>query len=940
MTPCSLRTLSLAGLAACAFGCGGDSLAPEFSKVAAEVTVIRDKSGVPHIYGKTESDVGYAVGYEHARDRLFQMDLLRRMGQGRMSEVFGELYKGTNYFDQDWLLRAVGFTRAAEETTAWMRRNDRATFTLLSAYAAGVNAFIADARAGRGGAALPYGFRASELDYTPDAWRVEDSVLVGKLQTWALSSSVSYELLSTLIQYVLDADTLNDLVTYAPPEPTFVLPDFPAPGGAFGRTGAGLQSVDAPPGPLPPRIVAPRGATDRSEQRESSSPITNRNSDIALAPFGRAAGQVGERLVRDVERPQLDAAQLREVADRVVNALRALSPFGLQAGSNNWVVSGAHTRNGKPILCNDPHLPLSSPANFYLLHMSTAEHGGTLDVAGVSFPGAPVVVIGHNRRIAWGATVARGDVADIFGEKLTADRKRTLHAGVEEPIVERTEVIRVRLAGAPRAPFEERMVKLLHVPRHGPVLPAEATLPPELANADLFSFAWTGLGVTNEIGAFVRLNRAADVAGFVGAMKHISTGAQNFVYADADGHIAYFARARYPLRKTLDRARPPWFVVPGDGAHDWTAQNVPDDRVPQALDPSAGFIATANNDPVGVTRGGDPLGGPFYLGPLYDPGYRAWRITTELQRLIARGAQSPAQKITPEDMKTLQLDTYSRLAERLRVVLPPALTAAKAGAPALAAYANDAALDTAVARLGAWDLRTTRESPDAALFHLWAAYYGSSVLRDDIGSTIFDRAVEASLDVLLRPLVFLSDNPRTPSGRNYFDNVRTQNVVETRDEMALSALRKALDHGARLFGTADVSAWRWAQIHTVTFTNAFGGALDVGPVGIQGGVGTVDVADPALISKDGSGAPPDVLKTVHGANLRMVVAFDAAGVPGAEVIIPGGQSGVPGQPHFADQVDDWANGRFRKLRFKRSDVDADVESTVTFKVGATAASAF
>ena len=876
----SPRARAIVLLAASLWACGGESLAPEFARVGADVTVVRDKSGIPHVYGKTEDDVSYAVGYEHARDRLFQMDLLRRMGQGRMSELFGETYKGTNYFDQDWLLRAVGFTRAAEETTAWMRRNDRAVFGLLSAYAAGVNAFMTDAKANRGGAALPYGFRATELDYAPDPWRVEDSVLIGKLQTWALSSSVSYELLSTLIRYVLDEEVLSDLVTYAPPEPTFVLPDFPAAGGVFVGSAAPLN--EGRPSPAARRAV-------------------------------RAA------------RPQLDDAHIKLLADRVLSAVRALSPFGPEAGSNNWVVSGAHTTSGKPILCNDPHLALSSPSNLYLLHMSTAENGGTLDVAGVSFPGAPVIVLGHNRRIAWGATVARGDVADIFAEKLSVDRKRTIHTSGEEPIVERIEKIRVRLAGAPQTPYEEREVRLLEVPRHGPVLPAEATLPPELANADLFSFAWTGLGVTNEIGAFARLNRAGNVGDFVGAMKQITTGAQNFVYADGEGHIAYYVHARYPLRKTLDHEHPPWFVVPGDGAYDWTAAGVPDDRIPQALDPARGFIATANNDPVGVTRNGDPLGGPFYLGPLYDPGYRAWRITTELERLIARGTQTPAQKITAEDMKTLQTDVYSRLAERLRGVLPVALQAAKGGAPSLAAYAANAALDTAVARMTAWDLKTTRESADAALFHLWAAYYGSLVLRDDIGGTIFDRAVEASLDVLLRPLVFLSDNPRTPSGRNYFDNARTA-VVETREQMALSAMVKAMEHGARLFGSADIATWRWGRIHTVTFTNAFGNLLDIGPVGIEGGVGTVNVADPY------------VLKTVHGANLRMVVAFDASGAPAADVIIPGGQSGVPGSPHFGDQVQDWVDGRYRRLRFRRAEVDADAESTTVFRAGATSGS--
>jgi penicillin amidase len=869
-----------AGLAVLFCACGSGALAPDFVRLEADVTVVRDTAGIPHVFGKNARDVAYAAGYEQARDRLFQMDLLRRTAQGRMAEVLGAEHNGTKLYDQDYLLRAVGFYRSAVETNDWLRRNDAETYTMLSAYAAGVSAFIADARAGRMGSSLPYGFRATELGYEPEPWRPADSIAIGKLQTWALSSSVSYELLSTLIQYVLDPDTMADLVTYKPPESTFVLPGFPAPGGAFGGA---AQATRAP------------------------------------------------RRDEETHGPRLSADELVPVVERLANAVRAMSPLGLSAGSNNWVVSGAHTASGKPILCNDPHLPLVSPTNLYLMHLNTADQGGDLDVAGVAFPGAPVIVIGHNRRIAWGATVARGDVADVFAERMSPDRKRTQHTSGEEVIREHEETIRVRRSGGGSPAFEERKVLLQEVPRHGPVLPADVTLPPALANADLLSFAWTGLGVTNEIGGFTRLNRARRVGEFVRAMNEITVGAQNFVYADADGNIAHYAHARYPIRKKLDRAKPPWFAVPGSGEYDWTKDAVPNDRIPQALNPASGYIATANNDPVGVTATGDPLSGPFYLGPLYDPGYRAYRITTELERLIAR-ARTGA-KIDADDMKTLQTDVYSRIADRLVPHLGRAVDLARAGTPSLERYASNAALNAAADRLVAWDRRALRSSGEAALFHLWLGYFGAGTLRDEIGATIFDRAVEANLDVMLRPLVFLADSPATASGHDYFDDVRTAET-ETREHAALRALERALEHGARLYGSSDVSAWRWDTIHTVTFTNTYGGGLDIGPVGIQGGVGTVDVAEPALASKEGTGTPPDVLKTVHGANLRMVVAFDAAGNPEAHVILPGGQSGVPGTPHFGDQVDSWANGRYIRMAFTRADVERAAESTVIFRAGA------
>jgi penicillin amidase len=843
-----------------------ESMAPDFTGLSADVSVVRDGMGVPHIYGSTDADVSYAAGYEQARDRLFQMDLLRRMAQGRMAEVLGETWRGVNYASQDYLLRAVGFYRSAADTVTWMRKNDHLAYGTLSAYAAGVSAFIADATAGRDGRSLPAAFSPSQLGYTPEPWSPVDSVAIGKLEAWSLSSSVSYELLSSLIRVVLPAAVIRDLVSYAPPEPVFILDGFPGPGGAVAKA----------------RPAAPA----------EEPPIS------------------------------LSAADLDRVLGRALAAMRALSPLGLEAGSNNWVVSGAFTATGKPMLCNDPHLALSSPPNFYLLHLNTAERGGHLDVAGVSFPGAPVIVIGHNQRAAWGATVARGDVSDVFAEKTTPDKTQTLHDSGAEPIVVLQDVLRVRKPNAPFTEFEERPLTIQIVPRHGPVLPADATIPPALAEADLLSFTWTGNGVTNEIGAFLRLNRATDVGAFRDAMGQFSTGAQNIVYADGDGHIAYYAHARYPLRKSLDPAKPPWFIVPGSGAYDWTADSIPDDRIPQALDPAAGFVATANNDPVGVTRDNDPLNDAFYLGSLYDPGYRAWRITTELQRLIARARSNPAARITADDMKTLQTDVYLRIAERFRPHLVDALMVAQSGAqPEIAYFAQDPRVTRAVDWLSAWDLRATADGGEAALFHLWLGYYGAGTLRDDIGAAIFDRAVQATNDVMLRPLLQLSDNPHSASGRDYFDDV-TRDGVQTREQIILESLDKALSHAARVFGTDDLEQWRWSQIHTVTMTNTYGGGLDLPEIGIPGGIGTINVAEPVLSTSDNQGGPPDVLRVGSGPNLRMVVSFDASGRPSAEVILPGGQSERAGDPHFGDQVSDWANGRYRPLPFTRAEVDA------------------
>src|SRR5205814_590485 len=169
---------------------------------------------------------------------------------------------------------------------------------------------------------------------------------------------------------------------------------------------------------------------------------------------------------------------------------------------------------------------------------------------------------------------------------------------------------------------------------------------------------------------------------------------------------------------------------------------------------------------------------------------------------------------------------------------------------------------------------------------------GAATLRDEIGGTIYDRALQATLDVALRPLLFLLDSNHAPSGHNYFDDIRTP-AVETREQVLLGALQSALDHGARVFGTDDVSRWRWGDAHAAAITNTWGGAFDLARVAVGGGIGSVNVAEPPLTSKETNGTPPDALDVVHGPNLRMVVTFAADGKPSAEVVLPGGQSGVP-----------------------------------------------
>jgi len=564
----------------------------QLSGLAKPVIVTYDSQGVPNISASNLPDLLFAQGYLTAQDRLWQMDMTRRYASGDLAEVLGPEYVKT-----DREQRILGLRQVAEQIAANLDPAQRAYF---EAYAAGVNAYIAQHQK-----TLPLEFRF--LTYFPHVWTVEDSALVGLSMTEFLNHGLyKDELEKEKILAKLGPELTADLYVNSswrdhPPgaESNSIENEIP------GET-TPSEEEDAPPGGTKKDGVKP-GQRAQPDQK-------NRSFDAH--PQGDSLAKV-LAAVRDLK------SLLEPAPPALFRDLKRMSDSEerLLPGSNNWVVAGARTVSGKPLLSNDMHLDLRIPNVWYEAHLTA----GDFDVAGVTLPGMPFVIVGHNRYIAWGFTNLGPNVEDVYIEKFNDKGEYLTPQGWMQP-EHRQEIIEVK---------GKREVKMdVVVTRHGPIV--TDLVPGEKRQLAL---KWTVYDPRASGTVFHAVNSARNWQEFVAAFSRFGAPGQNVVYADVDGHIGYHATGMVPVRASGDGSVP----VPGDDdAHEWTGY-VPYDQLPTVYDPPSGMIATANGRVA-------PDGYPFLLSTEWGSPYRTERIYKLL---------NAKKKLAPEDMLVIQTDVLS-----------------------------------------------------------------------------------------------------------------------------------------------------------------------------------------------------------------------------------------------------------------------------------------
>jgi len=588
--------------------------------IAGPVEIWRDSAGVPHIWAERERDLYFAQGYVHAQDRLWQLELYRRLAEGRLAEIMGDAL-----IDTDRFLRTVGIWRATavqEETL------DAGTRALLDAYAAGINTYIA-----RAGAKLPPEFLL--LRIRPEPWTLRHTLAIEKIMAW-------------------------DLTTY--------------------NASASLQRAMRAAGP------------DRTEFMQSIYPEWG--ADIIEAPIVERIPAVAESL--------LDAA----------SSVRA---------SNAWVIGGSRTASGRPILANDMHLALRAPSLWYLAALHSADGR---DVAGMSLPGAPAIIAGHNRAVAWGFTNAMLDDLDLIIERIDpADSLRYI-----TPIgTQQFEIIRDSITVRDS---DSAVVFDIRLSRNGPIVARDDQA------GTVIAMRWAGHDPSTAFTGLRRMNAAGSAAEFREAIPLFDNPHQNVVYADSAGEFGYVMAGRIPDRG----GRPaPLLPVPGwTGEWDWRGY-LPTSTHPAVANPPGGYVVTANN-----RQTADPIAD--LIGNDWAPPFRAMRI-------VEMARQSRA--ATADTVHAMQLDIVDLLATRYKPLASEA--AASAGSPEAASL------------LRAWDSRALADSHAAAWFYVW--YEG---MREHIARDLYHGATAYLPPNRLHEILDRRALPwRAAEGRVAFDSILT-----------------------------------------------------------------------------------------------------------------------------------------------------------------------
>jgi len=743
--------------------------------LSADVEVWRDDVGVPHILAASEYDAYVAAGYVHAQDRLWQMDLLRRYGAGRLAEILG-----SDALPIDRLMRTVGIHHIADSL---LQTVSEQTLRILEAYSRGVNACMEES-AGR----LPIEFDL--LQYEPEPWTPHHSLLLSRLMGWELALSWWVDLTMNALQSRLGEERAREL-----------FPDYPA---------------DAP------RILPPK------------------------LTFEAAT-----------------AAMLRE-GHRKAQQLFGIP--GSAVGSNSWVVSPAHATAGGVLLANDPHLLYMQPARWYIMHL----HAPGLNVAGVTLPGIPGIVIGQNSRIAWGLTNMMTDDVDFFFEDISL-RDSTYRLGDRVlPLDVRTDSILVR----DTLPTVMQIVRTAHGPVISDVYPREGVLTPpnRFSVRPAVSMRWAGQDASDEILAVYRLNHASSWEETLQAMSTFGVPSQNLVYGDVEGNIGYTAIGHVPIRHP--EISP---LLPGDGSaltRPWTGY-VPYAELPRAYNPPGGMLATANNKIV------DDF--PWHISSLWESEARVSRVREMLTRQPAFSA---------EDFILMQMDVQSVSADSIRDAMVGALRSWPSRPVLLTRVMN---------RLAAWDRRMHVSSTEAAIYNTAYMRLLRNTFGDEMDSTLFDNYVFLS-NVPTRVLPRLLHDTST----TVFDDIRTPRR-ETRQHILIRSITEAVTELRQRFGPA-MDQWQWGDMHTVTFRHPLG---EIEPLDRIFNVGPLSVGGNNTTVNNGEFSFTNPYEAAVGPSMRFVA--DLASPDSSYIIITTGQSGQPFSDHYADQAVLWQSGAMHRL---------------------------
>ncbi len=742
--------------------------------IESNIEIYRDQYAIPYIFAETDNEAAFALGYVHAQERLFQMDIVRRAGQGRLSEILGTI---TVPFDK--MFKTLGLYKNVEEN---YDKYNPEVIEVLENYSKGVNAFIESNKSN-----LQIEFDV--LGYLPEKWKPEHSLVIAKLLAFELNISWWTDVSFAHLIQKLGAEKVKE-----------VIPDYPENG----------------------TLIIPEGF-----EKYVQAPVDFMN----------------------VHKEYLDYFGLA----------------GTHIGSNSWIVNGEKSESGKTIIANDPHLQFTVPGKWYFAVI----RGSNLKVEGFTIPGAPVVVIGKNKNIAWALTNVMADDCDFYVEQLDDQKENYLLNNNWTPLKTATDTIFVK----------DSLDVIIEVKstHRGPIISGIHSYidryPNEYQDSIALSMRWTALDFSDEFLAIMLVNKARDWDEFKTALNNYTVPGQNFVYGDKEGNIGYVCGAKLPIRKFENS---PTMIYDGTtDQFDWDGY-VPFERMPTLFNPPSNYISSANNQTIENF--------PFHISNVWEPPSRIDRINELL---------NSKEKHSVKDFQEYQYDFQSKYAQE---IVPFVLGAFEN------AEINNENLITSVKLLSNWDFVMDKYSQTPTIFLTFYQFLLENIYKDEMGEELF-KEYSFMANVPYRSVYELL----TENNSTWFDNTTTAKI-ENRDIIIRNSLVDALDYLEENYGK-NIANWQWGRIHKLTFEHFFHGEIgivnsivDIGPFEM-GGDGTT------IFNTEYRFDEP--FKVKLGPSMRYI--FDFADSNYIYFNMPTGQSGHILNEHYDDLTKLWLDGKYIKL---------------------------
>lgn len=721
-----------------------------------QATITRDDAGIPRIAAANDADLFFAYGWAMAEDRLFQLEWLRRRGQGRLSEILG-----MDGLETDSVARTVGLNRIAE---AEWRRLDSEVKHLVEQFSAGINGYIEQCDD------LPIEFDL--LRHQPEPWSGVDSLAIECEFQWYLTGRL----------------------------PVICMPE------------------------------------------------------LAKRRLGREP-----RLLKEYLLSEYDDESILHTGDykpNVANA-RTLKTIGhsvadpdASTGSNNWVIAGARTQSGMPLVASDPHIALEAVSCWYQVHLC----GGSFDVAGMTYVGMPAVMFGRNRHVAWGITNNICSQRDLYLERISSEHPGCFEFDGEwEPERKLTETINVRDSG----PVE----KTIRFSRNGPIV--DEILPAPANELGPVSLRWLGMSHGGWLTSLLNMNRANTISDFRAALRPWHVPTFSMVMADTNGNIGFHASGRVPVRNDSNRAfRKGW-----DPTDQWRGL-IPFDEMPSFQNPKRGWIVSANNRIA-------PNDFPHRMHGCWASGARAIRI---------REMIGDRNDLTTANMLEMQFDSKNL---RAASVVPKLVERLASSFDEVTCLRETRALSI----LREWNFHSDPDLVAPSIFNVFYSEWCKTLSR-----ARFEEGAEAEL---------MSQGMDPSAGRLVSDDRYGWFRNGDHQEQLAATFTRALEILEQRLGR-NINDWTWGKLHVMPLPHCLAHCGDLGELLEYGGLGVRG----DMLTVCNTGCAPD-WSAASGGGFRMVV--DLAESPASIWTIDGqSQSGQPGSPHYNDQLEDWLAGKLRR----------------------------